>query len=203
MKKFLRVVGVAIRVVGVVILLIPLFFAGYLLFPVKFALTQKNLDALKKPYFLVEWTQVTGSSWEIVGDQHGRYDKAIYIIEHRDIPYMIKNSTYKTEYIVGSGETPSIVRNYNFAIGENTYICYGNYVGEIGIGNSKKFSEYQFTDWDILYPVKRDGIIPFLPKSYICKLDFIDEIIEKCGLLTSLNNYIITFVGSIIVSLMP
>jgi hypothetical protein len=121
----------------------------YLLFPVKYALKQKDLDALEKPYFLIQWVQVTGSSWRIVGDQNGYYDKQNYIVE--------------------SGEIPYIVGNYSIAIGDNTYICYGHYIGEDKIFD---FSEYQFTGWDILYPVKRDAIIPFWPKSYLSKLDF-------------------------------
>jgi hypothetical protein len=91
-------------------------------------------------------------------------------------------------------ETPSVVQNYHFAIGKNTYVCYGNYVGEIDIGNGDMLSKYQFTGWDILYPVKRDGIIPFLPKSYICKWDFIDEILEKCKMLSNLDSFILRII---------
>jgi len=176
------------RIVGTTILLMPLIFVGYLLFPVKFALKQKDLDSLKKPYFLIEFTQVTSSSWKIVGDQNGYYEHGAYIIDDYEVQHiksMIDDGKYTAEIIkqmdkdikdiIGNGEMPSVVQSDVFTMWHSTYVGYVNYVGERDIGIDITISEYEFTGWDILYPVKRDGIIPFLPKSYICKWDLIDE----------------------------
>jgi hypothetical protein len=140
-------------IVITVILSVPLIIMIYLLFPVKYALKQKDLDVLEKPYFFIKWTQVTGSSWRIVGDQDGYYDRSKYIITN-------------------GGGCPHIVGNYDIARADNTYICYGYYIGEGKDYGGPIFSEYQCTGWDILYPVKRDAIIPFWPKSYLSRLDF-------------------------------
>lgn len=166
----------------------PLIFVGYLFFPVKFTLKQKDLDALEKPYFLIEWVQITGSSWMIVGDEDGYYDQVAYIVDEKDIQH-IKDMGDQGKYIISNGEMPSIVRTDDFTMWHNTYIVYVNYVGERDVGISKTISEYEFTGWDVLYPVKRDGsIIPFLPKSYICKWDFIDDI----KLLVNLAKFVIS-----------
>jgi hypothetical protein len=142
-------------ILGCLLFVIVLFvIICYVLFaPVKYALKQSELDRKKTPYYLVQWVQITGSSWAIIGDHNGRYENV--------------------EYITINGEAPSVVKNYAVATGPNTYICYGNYLGESIISDSgDSVSVYQFTDWDILYPVKRNGLIPFLSESYLCKLDF-------------------------------
>ncbi|MCL2529876.1 MAG: hypothetical protein FWE41_06040 [Coriobacteriia bacterium] len=124
----------------------------YLFSPVKHAVKEEDLLNIAEPYYLVKWIQTTGSSWMIIGDQDGLYDEPILILI--------------------TGEWPSIVKSYEVAIGHNTYICYGYYVGESKpYYYSEHFSEYHFTGWDILYPIKREGILPFLPKSYLCRLD--------------------------------
>jgi len=146
MKKFMIIICVLKFLILVVCCL--------LFYPVKYALKQENLENIETPYFLVQWTQVTGSSWVLVGDHNGYFGEPIYIVANGAMPFE---------------------RRFNYAIatGHNTYICYGNYVGEREISDGgDKFSEYQFTGWDILYPVKRNGLIQFLPKSYLCKLDF-------------------------------
>ncbi|MDR0517619.1 MAG: hypothetical protein LBH25_11305 [Fibromonadaceae bacterium] len=170
MKKFLKIIGVVFKIVKTVIILMPLFLVAYLFFPVKFALKQKDLNALEKPYFLIEWTQVTGSSWMIVGDQNGYYEQVVYIVDDKNIQAI--NNVSK--YIIGNGEMPSVVRSDDFTMWPSTYVGYVNYVGERDIGINKTISEYEFTGWDVLYPVKRDGFLFFL-ESYICKWDFIDE----------------------------
>ena len=121
--------------------------------PVKYALKQSDLDS-KEAYFLIKWIQVTGSDWMIIGDQNGLYEHPLYII--------------------ADGKIPSVVSNYAIATGHNTYICYGSYEGEADIGGGHFLSKYHFTDWDILYPVQRNGLIPFMPKGYLCKWDFVN-----------------------------
>ncbi|MBP3361304.1 MAG: hypothetical protein J6N52_10650 [Clostridia bacterium] len=147
MKKLIVIGGAAI----IFILLMVICYKAWLP-PVKYALKQEDLANIETPYFLVQWTQVTGSSWMIVGDQDGYYDNA--------------------KYVIANGETPSVVQNYDVATGHNTYVCYGSYVGETEIPGGEILSEYQFTGWDILYPVKRNMPISLLPKSYLCKFDY-------------------------------
>lgn len=120
--------------------------------PVKQAVRQDELNNSSKPYYLVQWIQVTGSEWMVIGDQNGQYEQP--------------------KYIVVKGELPSIVKNYDIATGHNTYICYGEYLGETDIGGGEVLETYQFNGWDILYPVKRNTPIPFMPKGYLCKQDF-------------------------------
>lgn len=120
--------------------------------PVKQAIRQDELNHLKEPYYLIQWVQVTGSEWMIIGDQNGQYEQP--------------------KYIVAKGEIPSIVKNYDIATGHNTYICYGEYSGKTDIGGGEILETYQFNGWDILYPVKRNTPIPFMPKGYLCTLDF-------------------------------
>lgn len=140
-------------IISIVFFLAFLIFCWWLFYPVRYALKFEDLATQNKEYFLLQWQQTTGSSWMIIGDQNGYYDEP--------------------EDIVAQGEMP-FQQNFNYSIAkaENTYVCYGSYKGEIDISRKGEFlSEYQFTGWDILYPVKRDGLIPFLPKSYLCKYD--------------------------------
>ncbi|MBO4898101.1 MAG: hypothetical protein J5590_07380 [Clostridia bacterium] len=138
----------------IIIIIFVVIFFGYKVWfaPVKYAVSQEDLLNSKEQYYLVQWVQVTGSSWMIVGDQNGYYEHG--------------------KYIVAKGEVPSVVENYSIATGHNTYICYGEYCGKTDIGGGDILETYQFSGWDILYPVKRNGLIPFLPKKFLCKMDF-------------------------------
>ena len=123
--------------------------------PVKYAVKMEDLTGSGVPYYLVQWVQVTGSSWEIVGDQYGYYPESLYII--------------------AEGETPSAAKNYSVAIGQNTYVCYGEYVGECEIPESGMvLGKYKFTDWDILFPIKRETVLPswFYSSNYLSEADF-------------------------------
>jgi len=143
-KKFMIIGGVVVLLI--IVLCYRVFYS-----PVKYALKQTELDALNDSYYLVQWTQATGSSWKIIGDQDGYFDREVYII--------------------AKGEVPSIVNNYDIATGQNTYICYGYYAGETRIDGNEMLGEYQFSGWDVLFPVKRNGL-SLLPKSYLCKYDY-------------------------------
>ena len=112
--------------------------------PVKYAITNESLNKSSRPYFLLQWIQITGSEWAVIGDQNGLYQNP--------------------RYIVAKGNVPSAIENYNIATGNNTYICYGNFIGYTDIHENIKLETYQFTDWDILYPIKRNLQIEFLLK---------------------------------------
>jgi len=141
-------------IVACVLVLILSGIAAYLFSPVKQAIKQEDLQNIETPYYLVKWVQVTGSSWKIIGDQDGLFDEPLYI----EI----------------TGEWPYIVKDYAIATGQNTYICYGYYAGVSEHSNSTiEISDYHFTGWDILYPIKRNGALPFEPESYLSRLDML------------------------------
>ena len=133
---------------GITILLIALLV--YLFWPIKFAVKLDDLQNQDKAFYFVKWTQVTGSSGRIIGDQSGEYTEA--------------------KYVVLQGEIPDIVKNYEIASAGNVYVCYGEYVGEVEFMGDR-LSVYNSTGWDVLYPVKRNAVFPFWPKGYLCRRD--------------------------------
>ncbi len=143
---------IVIGAIVIIISIVTILCYRFCFVPVKYAVSKEDLLNSKEQYYLVQWVQVTSSSWMVVGDQNGYYEHG--------------------KYIVAKGEVPSVVENYSIATGHNTYICYGKYCGETDIGGGEIMETYQFSGWDILYPVKRNGLIPFLPKKYLCKMDF-------------------------------
>ena len=42
--------------------------------PVKYAVSKDSLNKSNRPYFLLQWIQITGSEWVIIGDQNGLYE---------------------------------------------------------------------------------------------------------------------------------
>lgn len=129
-----------------------LIFCGYQITPVKAAIRPDELEKLNTPYYLVKWTRTTQSTWMIIADENGAYAQA--------------------EYVSLQGEIPDIVQNYDIATGDNVYLCYGEYRGEIETAaREEPMREYYLSGWDILYPVKRNAIFSFWPKSYLCQMD--------------------------------
>jgi hypothetical protein len=147
MKKYIRFVG------GLLLLVLAIWVYKVRVVPVRYALKPSDLKNLQTLYFLVEWTQVTVSSWMVVGDQNGYYEQA--------------------KCVIIDGEDPSMVENYAVATGDNTCICYGEYIEERYLSEVQEtLSDYRSTGWTVLYPVKRDGLLPFMPKNYLRALDF-------------------------------
>lgn len=132
------------------ILLILIFFV-YQISPVKYAIQEKSLENLDEQYYLVKYTLTTSSTWMIIGDNTGYY------------------STPK--YVILEGDVPDIVKNYDIATGDNVYVCYGEYIGEKETAAQETLSAYNLTGWDIVYPVKRNSVFQFWPKSYISRMD--------------------------------
>ena len=126
----MRYKTIKIIIISLCILLfvvIAIFICYNMFYPVKAAVSQSDLDYIQRPYYLVKWVQVTGSSWMIIGDQDGYYKEGIYIIAEGEVPF--KN------YF-----------NYDIMTGDNTYICYGDYIGESDIPGGEILKKYQFTD---------------------------------------------------------
>lgn len=133
------------------LVLLLLVFLVYLIFPVKYAIKQENLNNSDEQYYLVKYTFTTASNWMILGDNTGYYQTP--------------------EYVVLEGDVPDIVKNYDIATGDNVYVCYGEYIGEKETAAQETLSAYKLTGWDILYPVKRNSVFQFWPKSYISRMD--------------------------------
>lgn len=120
-----------------------------LLKPEKHAIKDKELEN-KGEYFIVKVQRSTAALWSVVGDEKRLYYEPIDAI-------FVGN--YPSGY------------NYDVEVGDNTFICYGEFIKESEFGGYRN-SIYEIYDWDILYPVKRNS--PFnllLPKSYLCKID--------------------------------
>ena len=61
--------------------------------------------------------------------------------------------------------------NYDVDVGGNTYICYGKFIDKQNI-DGYKVEVFNVTNWDILYPIKRNSPISWLfPKWFLCNMD--------------------------------
>lgn len=132
------------------ILFISFLLCVVMLFPIDFAVTRWDLLKDMNSYYIVEWDQITGASWKIVGNQDGYYD----------IPM----------YVEVDGDLPAISSKIHLSSGGNKYICRGTFIKESEIND---IYIYNFDNWDILYPISRNSIFDFLPDNYICLMDLI------------------------------
>lgn len=117
------------------------------LFPVKFAVKQESIKG--KEYVIAQICYNSASNWEIIGDGDGRYDFSL--------PALLK------------GDNPLTMINHSLI--SSTFICYGEYQGEITTPAGYKNIVFYVKDWDILYPIERLEAGDILPKSWICLLD--------------------------------
>lgn len=135
-----------------IILTIILLILGIGFFPVKYAVKREKLD-IKRSFIFIQEQKTTVSPWKAIGDQATSYFTPLNVRIN--------------------GEEPS---NYNYGveIGHNTFVCYGYYSRTGDLGGSDKYSIYEATGWNIVYPIKRDSIFgSILPKSYLCVFDMI------------------------------
>ena len=136
-------------VIGVLSIVV---FCVYQIWPIKIAIKSAELKNLDEPYYLVKWTRTTATTWMLIGDHTGEYAEA--------------------RYVALQGATPDIVENYDIATGDNVYICYGEYTGEKQTpAMEETLHTYNLTGWDILYPVNRNSVFSFWPKSYLSRMD--------------------------------
>lgn len=135
------------KVIICTVVLVGIILAGFI--PVKFAVDDADLQSIEK-YHIVKWTQVTGASFIIIGDENGYYEQGIYIEVEED--------------------TPFIADDYELLSGDNCYIVKGEIIGD---ANNDDTYIYEAAEWNIKYPVKRNSIIPLLPKSYVCLFDLV------------------------------
>lgn len=140
-----------ILILTALILVLILTVFAYWISPVKHAIKEESLKNTGEHYYLIKYTQTTVSMWKIIGDNTGYYQTP--------------------KYVILEGDVPDIVKNYDIAIGDNVYVCYGEYIGEKETPAQEILSAYNLTGWDILYPVKRDSVFQFWPKSYISRMD--------------------------------
>ena len=89
-------------------------------------------------------------------------------------PWKIIDKTLDKHDVWLSGEYPNL-ESYAILTGDNTYICYGTYIDDYD-SPAGTCLQFKSTDWDILYPVKRNTLLPY-PKSYLCNFDYFDLLI--------------------------
>lgn len=150
MKVLFMVKKILILCIGLIIL-ISIILYSTLLQPVKIAIKKEALKS-KIRYILVRAQKSTISEWVAIGDETGMFEQE-------------KN-------VVISGYRPSGY-NYKLESGNNTFVCYGEFIGTEDVG-TEKVQKFYAIDWDILYPVKRTSPFEFImPKSYLCKSDMV------------------------------
>lgn len=122
------------------------------LIPIKYAAKEKNLK-IEKNYILCRNQKVTGFNWLILGDINGKY----------------KNP----EDIEIIGKTPYETFNYTIDKTENTFVFYGEFIeNRIKDGEDKPHKVFQASDWDILYPIKRNSLRQgFVPQKFLSVYD--------------------------------
>jgi hypothetical protein len=151
--------GKPMRKMHPVILLLLVVFASMLV-PVKFSVSLSEISDKESNVYLCRWVDYTGAEWELVGNKYGMFDESEaqnVIIEGFDL--------YKefSDVIINNLES------------ENTYVIYGDIVGERPFDNyldSETQKVIKCEGWDILYPIIRgDTIRPILPKKYLTIYD--------------------------------
>ena len=75
MRRYIAITCLILTLLIVLVVCYRLIFV-----PAKQAVRQDELDNLEKPYYLIQWIQVTGSEWMIIGDQNGQYEQPKYIV---------------------------------------------------------------------------------------------------------------------------
>lgn len=113
--------------------------------PIKFAI---HYDELPKKYIIAELQYSTAALWKIIGDETGYYSEPIDAFLYGNIPSV----------------------SYDIQISDNKFICVAEYQGNKIMNSGYENAIYHISDWDILYPIRRDKLL-FLPKSYLCKFD--------------------------------
>lgn len=138
------------KVIILLLLFLVVVFGIYFYRPIKFSVKIDELP--NKTYILVEPCATTLANWKIIGNQDEKFKTPLYV------------------RLEGNGPAGF---NYDFEAGKNTFICYGVFK-EDGELEGEVFKVFEVTDWDILYPVKRNSLFSFcLPKSFICGADMI------------------------------
>lgn len=114
----------------------------------RFSITYKKLLNEDRFFIICKAVRVTGFDWKIInenGMQAGeRYVKLV-------------------------GEDPQYFLSYDLQTGDNEFVFYGKYTGK-DYFDGDEYNILEVSDWDILYPVKRNNIFyVLLPKWCILK----------------------------------
>ena len=106
-------------------------------FPIKIA--KYDLKNEKENYILVKPQSTTGFNWYAVGDNDEYFSPSFDIVLCGDVPEF---------------DVPSPI-----AYADNTYVCYGEYEKD-AYSAGQLARVFNVKHWSILYPIKRDGILP-------------------------------------------
>lgn len=134
----------------IAIVVIVLMVAGIGLYPVKRAIREADINNTVG-YVVCERVRVTGFDWE-VDKSHDGYSGYIFI----DGEYPVDGQL-----------------QYGVLAGRNRFVMFGEYSGEREFYGGM-YPVFKSTRWEILYPVKRDGILPsfICPKYGLSVMDF-------------------------------
>lgn len=136
------------HLLGVVLIFLCIVAIGYL--PIKVAVKEENLNH-EDSYILVQEHEVTAiSTWFAIGDNTTMYETLKSVELRGNVP-------------------PSFGVAIDFA--QNTFICYGEFTGT-GDFYGEEYAIFEVEEWNIVYPVQRAAIVPFLwPEFYLCLYD--------------------------------
>lgn len=125
--------------------------------PLKFAKKIENIKYDSEEYIVCKETRITDYFWErVIRYSHpiNVYDVELGKMETTCFNFA-KNSPLNDGFKIGIDDIYSI----------NLFLVYGNQ-------NSKEL--YTCDHWEILYPIRRNGVISsLLPKNYLCVFDVI------------------------------
>ncbi len=123
--------------------------------PIKMAVHNDQLQNAKN-YIIIRLQKSTAFDWLALADENGEFDEYFGVI-------------LKGQGLPGFSEAIELA-------GDNKFVCYGKFGGyEIPEDLDEEVRVFYVESWDILYPIQREAIVPFLlPKSYMCRCDFYD-----------------------------
>ena len=120
-----------------------LYLIGFI--PVKWAIKKEDIKDDRENYIVVQAEASTVSAWI--------YEKES---EWRNVSLLNETIRKFNRELAGLG---------------NQYICYGKFNGS-SESIDIQVEHFDVTDWDILYPIKRNQYMEgILPKSYLCSFD--------------------------------
>ena len=146
MTKLTKIISLTL-IVGV------LLFLCYGYFPVKFALKERNVISSENK-ILCRTQKVTGFDWMMLIEVDGETKAVDIRIE---------------------GKSPFKELGAEVLYGENTFVLYGEFVGEGVFGETERYRIFRCDKWDILYPIRRPMSLfdAFLPIGILCRFDLI------------------------------
>ncbi len=106
----------------------------------KLSVTYKSLSDEDRFFIICKAVRVTGFDWKIINENGIQADE---------------------RYVKLVGEDPQYFLNYDLQAGDNEFVFYGKYIGT-DYFDGDEYNILEVSDWDILYPVKRNNLFDVL-----------------------------------------